>query len=371
MGWRGESTRLKGLCIPTYYARKRTAEEVGRTGLRRFLLRIEEFVRGIEGARLIVIGHSMGTNAIISAIGPDLIHRALDAGNCEGDAACVRDSRFGHGVFLFNPAIEANAFTAMRAGIVGKRYTAAQPKLLHVIASRDELLARAAFSVGQRVFGTWWSNEIDAKLPYRWNGGNVQWASFREVDLMTITMGQFAPFWTGSIMTWRGDTGDQWSFQHIKGDCHALVLPANTDFDEVGVTDLGDAQPASADCRRGSNLPRDWVQYPIAKHIDARLNDPIQMTVSDWQLDAEVGGYQPSSARFMKDHNAHLCPYPMAYIAAGVLENEMAVQGGDVEGIPAACKRGNRHRYTQCFAHYREQFAFEPGTWDAQRCETR
>lgn len=401
VGWRGDSIGIRGVNFLTYYGRKRTAEIVGRTGLRQAVLRLESEVQRLDG-RFILIGHSFGTNAVLSAVQGDLIGRANEGNLCHLEreerensqkyhndeirqrfSICMRAARFGHGVYLFNPAIEANAFSPLRSSMTGRDFDRNQPKLLHVVATKAETGARTAFSIAQRLLNTLWSvDRSDVALGNLCTGE----ACHSEVDLMTTTMGQYAPYWTGSMSNSQPGRHDAiWRFQHIKGVCRSVLLPASTKVIGGGLAGkpLDPAHPdyleQNQQCRESSGaIPGDWVPYVIKKHIPARISDPIQVTIADWEFDESV----PARDMFMKDHNAQLCTAPFAYITTAVLENDdhnrqlnemdRFREDHNPSGVETRVERkdgcSGSFDFSQCFSEMRKAYRKDPSKLDDARC---
>lgn len=143
IGWRGESSSIRGVNIATIWDRKRVAEHIGRTGLRRVLLALQERYRSARGrgfdTTMISVGHSLGGAMLYSAVKGQLsgnvadIERKARFGSyrvvrAEGDRedAANRQEKalragFGDLVVLVNPAIEAREYGAFAADLPNKR----------------------------------------------------------------------------------------------------------------------------------------------------------------------------------------------------------------------------------------------------------
>ena len=155
IGWRGESSSVRGVNIATIWDRKRVAEHIGRTGLRRVLLALHQRYRDARERELdttmVSLGHSLGGAMLYSAVKGQLsgnvadIERKAKLGSyrivrAEGDReeAAKRNKKalragFGDLVVLVNPAIEAREYGAFAADLPNERNSG---------LTTDELIAR-------------------------------------------------------------------------------------------------------------------------------------------------------------------------------------------------------------------------------------
>ncbi|OQV65927.1 hypothetical protein AK51_14675 [Serratia nematodiphila DZ0503SBS1] len=120
------------------------AEEVGRNGVKDFLIKLESIVGKNNNNFMLTVGHSFGADILLSALNDNLLERMRTAEN----NSTLKP--FGDGLILLNPAVEANQAlllkeSSMRLGAQGKP----MPSLMYVISSRADIPTNVAFPVGQ------------------------------------------------------------------------------------------------------------------------------------------------------------------------------------------------------------------------------
>ena len=187
IGWRGMSFHGAEFENLTFWDRKSVAEEVGRNGVKDFLIKLESIVGKNNNNFMLTVGHSFGADILLSALNDNLLERMRTAENNNALKS------FGDGLILLNPAVEANQAlllkeSSMRLGAQGKP----MPSLMYVISSRADIPTNVAFPVGQ-FFGKnirWSQVEIERDyfgIKYK----------IKEQDLDDITVGNFKMFTTG------------------------------------------------------------------------------------------------------------------------------------------------------------------------------
>jgi len=189
VGWRGLS--LHGLQLEnlTYWDRKQTAEQVGRAGVTELLLNLEQLDRQNPDNIMLTIGHSFGGAVVLSALSAVLLERMVAA----EDGIGVQS--FGNGVVLLNPAIEANQGLRLKEQSirVGLKHVNI-PSLLYVVSSRGDSATTWPFRMGQNLGTNMRWSQFD--LQRRYSDMNFV---LKESQLDNTTIGNYAPFWTGSI----------------------------------------------------------------------------------------------------------------------------------------------------------------------------
>lgn len=144
LGWRGEILELPWLRTLTFWSRKAVSENLGRTQLQDFLLRIETVVKheGDQANRLLTVGHSLGAMVVFNALQPYLLQRM---GQADKEPA-----GFGDLLVLVNPAFEAKRFTAIRAA--ARRFSEqhlgsaqANPRIV-IATSEADSITKTAFT---------------------------------------------------------------------------------------------------------------------------------------------------------------------------------------------------------------------------------
>jgi len=197
VGWRGKS--LKFLEPITFWDRKAAAMEVGKGGVTRLLLEINQILEEneVEGKPvpnvLVVVGHSFGGAIVVTALGDVLTERAIERGRKHDHARTAMD-----GVIVINPAIEATQVLPMVEAARQRRDYLPQQRPLFISLSSDaDSATHRAFPAGETLglLLTWRQTKLkrsylhDREQP-------AQPLLLREKHLDTTTVGNFAPFLT-------------------------------------------------------------------------------------------------------------------------------------------------------------------------------
>jgi len=162
-GWRGLSSRVWGVKEFTFWERKNTAHEVGRSGLSELFLRLEDLRnashiihRGeTNQTRLFIIGHSFGGAATYSALANVLAERAIQTIDLSGQGRPPRG--VGDMVMLVNPAFEAARYGVLQHIATSQTYLTSNLVNLAVFTSKADDATRLAFPLG-RHFSTLFEN---------------------------------------------------------------------------------------------------------------------------------------------------------------------------------------------------------------------
>lgn len=209
VGWRGASLDLPVLDQTTFWDRKAVAEEVGKGGVTRLLLELDEITSG--GARddnvMVVIGHSFGGAIVVSALNDVLTERTIHRTRGKGYAPTV-----GDGVLVLNPAIEANQALAFVEAAIKTDYRADQHPLFVSLSSDADAATHYAFPAGQTLglLFTWQQEALERSYYIDRERPDVPKA-LREAHLDATTVGNFAPFLTHRLTA--SDEGGKTEFQ--------------------------------------------------------------------------------------------------------------------------------------------------------------
>lgn len=291
IGWPGRSLEVPVLEELTFWSRKAVAAEVAKGGVTEVLLRLERaLVRPDADNSLIVVGHSFGGAIVLGALNEVFLDRLAyadpipdDANGqpqsaapsqegcirrgpkdlCDG-APCVLSRRFGHGVVLLNPAIEANQILQLKEMVAERCFPRNQAKLLHVISTAADTATHRYFPIGQALSGWQWTDS-DLDRVYR-----EKHMKLSESALSTAAVGNFGPFWTGRMQRQNG----------IYNYCSFALNNAKA-------------------------CPDESAQEPV-NLIPTRTYEPLSFVYTD--------------ETFMKDHNDVFNPRVTAYLRAIAME---------------------------------------------------
>lgn len=210
VGWRGQSLRIPVVRRLTYWERKAVAEQLGNTGLSRLLADLDTIDQESKRNVMATVGHSFGGAAVLSAVSKPLLTRLqtpqLQPGDSGGRCSNV-SCGIGDGIFLINPAIEANQVVSLLESTVPKSYSENQPPLLVSISSEADLANKYAFPLGQ-TFGLL-ATSRQAPLSGRTYFKDFvtgEQLTLREENLDSTTVGNFAPFLTHRLDVPGADT---------------------------------------------------------------------------------------------------------------------------------------------------------------------
>lgn len=183
LGWRGLSLKTPILKEFTFWARKSTAERVGREGALDFLARLDGLVHSWRStpenrSREIVIGHSFGADIVFSALEGELKSRAIVATRDYGITPGINPYDPGHwgpisahdrrralgdttspvpitigpdAVFLINPAFEASRYETFNRLSQQYAFSGDQLPLIFILSSKGDSATRVAFPLGRRL----------------------------------------------------------------------------------------------------------------------------------------------------------------------------------------------------------------------------
>jgi hypothetical protein len=156
-GWRGLSSKIWGIKEFTFWERKNTAHEVGRSGLSELFLRLEDLRNAshilhqgeTNQTRLFIIGHSFGGAATYSALANVLAERAIQTVDLSGHGRPARG--VGDMVMLVNPAFEAARYGVLENIATSQTYLVSNMVNLAVFTSKTDYATKIAFPLGRYV----------------------------------------------------------------------------------------------------------------------------------------------------------------------------------------------------------------------------
>lgn len=192
VGWRGASIQAPLLIQTTFWDRKAVAEEVGKGGVTRLLLELDEITGRRAENVMVVIGHSFGGAIVVSGLSEVLTERAVHRTRGRGYARTL-----GDGVLVLNPAIEANQLLNFVEASLRQDYRPEQHPLFISLSSDADSATHYAFPLGQTVglLATW--RQADLKRSYLYDRlHSEETLVLREEHLDATTVGNFAPFLT-------------------------------------------------------------------------------------------------------------------------------------------------------------------------------
>jgi hypothetical protein len=194
IGWRGASLDIPWIDNITFWDRKAVAEEVGKGGVTKLLLELDQIDRVSAKNTLVIVGHSFGGAIVISALSEVIADRAISKSE-NG----VAGNTIGDGVIVLNPAIEANqALSLVEASIDGE-YSTDDPYFISISSDADAA-THYTFPLGQTVglLFTW--HQHDLNRPYYRDRLNREHPVLKEEHLDATTVGNFAPYLTHRLV---------------------------------------------------------------------------------------------------------------------------------------------------------------------------
>jgi hypothetical protein len=186
LGWRGESIIPDPFKELTFWDRKNTAQKVGRGGIVEVLSQVED-IQIIYGSSLVVIGHSMGSTVLHTALVQILEDRFIQTANPDIKG-------YGDLVVLINSAFEANLYTPL-SDMSTERcdYCESQRPILAVLTSEADWATRDSFRIG-RILSTRFEYEDHDHQRKNAVTGQVETISAYEANVTAI--GHFEPYRT-------------------------------------------------------------------------------------------------------------------------------------------------------------------------------
>ena len=324
VGWRGRSLNMMVARELTYWDRKSAAHQLGKGGLTEVLISLEQMIQrhNVSGSladtgsknRFLIIGHSFGATAVLSALNEIILERVLTAQTHPLYDGCVVTRKFGHGTVLLNPAIEANEILQLKEAFQRPNdgYCDNQQGLMHVISTRSDFANHKLFPLGQFI-GTnlrWRQTKLARKARPR----DAQ-ITISEKQLDTTTIANYRPFLTGYMYK----KCDQWSYLSYKNE-DKPYLPGRSR--EPGRNESCEPLPGSK----------------IGQHFYARGNEPVNFIYTD--------------RNFMEGHIGVFNQRVVAYLAAIVQENVSHAYGQNAD-VPKSCISGvDRVDFEKCFNYH-------------------
>ncbi len=207
IGWRGASIELEYLEQITFWDRKAVAEEVGKGGVTRLLLELDEITNSDGKNVMVVIGHSFGGAIVTSALSEVLTERATNRTQGKGYAPNI-----GDGVLVINPAIEANQALNLVEAAIQRDFRPEQNPLFVSLSTDADGATHYAFPAGQTIglLATWRQAELQRGY-YRDRSDLEKEIPLSEKHLDATTVGNFAPFLTHRLSA--VETNGQVSFE--------------------------------------------------------------------------------------------------------------------------------------------------------------
>ena len=200
VGWRGQSLKIPLIEKLTYWERKAVAEQLGNTGLSRLLADLDTIDQETTRNVMATVGHSFGGAAVLSAVSKPLLMRLQTPliQTADSSTRCSNVScGIGDGVFLINPAIEANQVVSLLESTIPKSYPENQSPLLVSISSEADLANKYAFPLGQTfgLLATSRQAPLSGRTYFKDFVSGEQ-LTLLEENLDSTTVGNFAPFLT-------------------------------------------------------------------------------------------------------------------------------------------------------------------------------
>ena len=195
IGWRGASLDLPWLENLTFWDRKAVAEEVGKGGVTKLLLQLDQIDQTRNKNVLVIIGHSFGGAIVVSATTEVLAERAINRSENQDSGASIGDA-----AIVLNPAIEANQSLSLVEAAIENDYPDSQNPLFISISSDADAATHQIFPIGQTLglLLTW--HQLDLERPYYHDRSNNEHLVLKEKHLDGTTVGNFAPFLTHRLV---------------------------------------------------------------------------------------------------------------------------------------------------------------------------
>lgn len=194
IGWRGANLEIPWIENLTFWDRKSVAEEVGKGGVTKLLLEVDQIDQASTNNVLVIVGHSFGGAIVVSATAEVLAERAINRsrngalGTSIGDAAIV-----------LNPAIEANQSLNLVEAAMKDAYPDSQNPLFISISSDADFATHYTFPIGQTLglLLTW--HQLDLERSYYHDRLSKEHLILKEEHLDATAVGNFAPFLTHKL----------------------------------------------------------------------------------------------------------------------------------------------------------------------------
>lgn len=327
IGWRGLSINLPIAMYLTFWGRKNTAHRIGSGGLTEVLVQLDTITRS-KNKSLAVIGHSMGAAAILSAMKEILIQKLITKKmvsrskqkhifpECKGKLK--KTDFFGDGIYLLNPAVEANELLQIKEIINEEScYSPDQTKLLHIVTSEEDIATKVFFFIGQK-FVSIYRNEktLDRQYTRHSDGRKKSW-KVSEEEFSGLTIANAPHFITHRIIE-KNCAG--------KNDGSVCVVACK---DNAGITE--DKPKYIEGCVR-----KDDLEY----NIPVPPYSPLSI------ISVEKG--------FIRNHNDIFNARVLSYISAGVESNR--IKKHHKYSPPKKCMSNNSFSFSKCVIHYRKKF---------------
>jgi hypothetical protein len=191
VGWRGASIDLPWIENLTFWDRKAVAEEVGKGGVTKLLLKLNQIDKTKPDNVLVVVGHSFGGAIVVSATTEVLTAGVINRSE-NGDSGTT----IGDAVIVLNPAIEADQSLSLVEAAIVNDYPGTQNPLFISISSDADSATHIVFPIGQTLglLLTW--HQLDLKRPYYHDRLSKENLILKEEHLDATAVGNFAPFLT-------------------------------------------------------------------------------------------------------------------------------------------------------------------------------
>ena len=191
VGWRGKSIDVPWIDNITYWDRKAAAEEVGKGGVTKLLLALEQIDKKNDNNVLVTIGHSFGGAIVVSAVTDILIERTI--------AKKETAKSIGDTIIVLNPAIEANQTLPLIESAINASYSDDQSPLFISISSDADSATHYAFPLGQTVNLLFSWKQTDLYRDFYHDRLDDTDSMLKEEHLDTTTVGNFAPYLTHQL----------------------------------------------------------------------------------------------------------------------------------------------------------------------------
>lgn len=198
VGWKGSSLDLGWLENITYWDRKTVAEEVGKGGVTKLLLGLEDIYKNSHESNhmknvLVTVGHSFGGAIVVNAVTDILTGRTamLSHTNEKNTANSIGDT-----IIVINPAIEANQTLPLIESAINANYIDKQNPLFISISTDADSATHYTFPLGQTLglLFTW--HQANLERDYYHDRKSTEVPVLKEEHLDTTTVGNFAPYLT-------------------------------------------------------------------------------------------------------------------------------------------------------------------------------